>query len=173
MGKRAIAGLLGAGLLGAGLGMAAAGQSPFAGLGITPNGQGARKAAVTFLFPEQVTVASGKPATVELHFRVAPGLHINSHSPSGEGMIPTTLTVPEGAPVRLVKTGFPAGAEFALPAAPGEKLNVYTGEFVVRAELEAVAGEHLMEATLRYQACDNNACMPPKSIPVVVDVVAR
>ena len=169
--SRTIAGLLGAGLLAAGLGVA--GQSPFAGLGVTPAGHGAKKASVEFLFPEQVTVAAGKPTAVELHFRVAPGLHINSHSTGGDGMIPTTLTVPDGAAVRLVKTSFPAGAEFALPAAPAEKLSVYTGEFVVRAELEAAAGDHLMEATLRYQACDNAACMPPRTIPVVVDVVAR
>ncbi len=168
MRKRAIAGLLGVVLCATGVG-----QRPLGDLGLEAKGSGARKAAVSFLFPEQVTVAAGKPTAVELHFQVAPGLHINSHSPSGEGMIPTTLTVPVGAPVRLVKTGFPAGAEFALPAAPGEKLSVYTGEFVVRAELEAGAGDHLMEATLRYQACDNNACMPPKTIPVVVDVLAR
>jgi hypothetical protein len=30
-----------------------------------------------------------------------------------------------------------------------------------------------VEASLRYQACDNNACMPPHTVPVVFDVIAR
>ena len=144
---------------------------PFAELGLKPQGHSAP--AVEYLFPEQVALTAGKPATVELHFRVTPGLHINSHSPLGEGMIPTTLKLPDNSPVRLVKAAFPTGADFSLPLAPAEKLSVYTGEFVVRVQLLAPAGEHLVEASLRYQACDNNACMPPHTIPVVFDVVAR
>src|ERR1039458_7005731 len=50
--------------------------------------------AVVFLYPEQVTVPAGKPTTVALHFRIAPGLHINSHTPRQEELIPTTLTIP-------------------------------------------------------------------------------
>ena len=38
--------------------------------------------AVTYLFPEQVSVPAGKPSQVALHFRIAQGLHINSHTPS-------------------------------------------------------------------------------------------
>ena len=38
-------------------------------------------AAVEYLYPEQVTVAAGKASEVTLHFRIAQGLHINSHMP--------------------------------------------------------------------------------------------
>jgi len=156
----------------AGCSMAAAQHAqPFAGLGMKPAAQ--KTLAVQYLFPEQVALTPGKPTTVELHFRVAPGFHINSHSPLGEGMIPTTLMLPENSPIRLVKAAFPSGTDFSLPLAPAEKLSVYTGEFVVRVQLLAPAGERLVEASLRYQACDNNACMPPHTIPVVFDVVAR
>ena len=34
--------------------------------------------AVTYLFPEQVSVPAGKPSQMTLHFRIAQGLHINS-----------------------------------------------------------------------------------------------
>jgi hypothetical protein len=37
----------------------------------------------------------------------------------------------------------------------------------------AAAGDHLVEAKLRYQACDNNACMPPKTITVPIDVLGK
>jgi len=31
----------------------------------------------------------------------------------------------------------------------------------------------MVEAKLRYQACDANACLPPKTITVPIDVVAK
>ncbi len=57
--------------------------------------------AVQYLFPEQVSVPAGKPSPVALHFRVAQGLHINSHTPSDDFLIPTTFSIPDGAGVRL------------------------------------------------------------------------
>ena len=53
------------------------------------------------------------------------------------------------------------------------KLSVYTGEFVVQARIKAAPGDHLVEAKLRYQACDRNACMPPKTITAAIDVIGK
>jgi hypothetical protein len=131
-----------------------------------------KAAAVTYLFPEQVTIAAGKPSAVDLHFRIAPGLHINSHFPHEEEYIPTTLKLEDPA-VTLKNAGFPPGTDVSFAIDPNEKLSVYTGDFVVRAELIAAPGEHLVQALLHYQACDNSACMPPHTIPVVFDVIAR
>ena len=66
-------------------------------------------AAVEYLFPEQVTVAAGKASEVALHFRIAQGLHINSHTPKDEFLIPTTFSIPDGSGVRLDKATYPAG----------------------------------------------------------------
>jgi hypothetical protein len=132
-----------------------------------------KPAPVEYLYPEQLSVAAQKPVTVALHFRIAPGLHINSHTPREEELIPTTFSIPEGAGVRLDKADYPAGTDFTLPLDPKEKLSVYTGEFVVQARIVASPGDHLVEAKLRYQACDNNACMPPKTITVAIDVVGK
>lgn len=129
--------------------------------------------AVAYLFPEQITLPAGKPTPVDLHFRVAEGLHINSHTPRGEGLIPTTLSVPEASGARLAKADFPPGTDFAFSISPTEKLSVYTGEFVIHSQLVATPGEHLVEATLHYQACNNSQCMPPRSIPVTIDVIAK
>jgi len=131
------------------------------------------KTVVQYLFPEQVTVSSDKLTTVALHFRIAPGLHINSHAPKDEFLISTTLSIPEGMGVRLDGTTYPDGVEMTLPLDPGTKLRVYSGDFVLQARVVASAGNHLVEAKLRYQACDNHACMPPKTILVPIDVVAK
>jgi hypothetical protein len=130
-------------------------------------------AAVEFLFPEQVTVAAGKASEVVLHFRIAQGLHINSHMPKDEFLIPTTFSIPDGNGVRLDKATYPAGEEFTLPLDPSTRLSVYTGEFTIETRIVAAAGNHLVEGKLRYQACDKNACLPPKTIPVAIDVIGK
>jgi hypothetical protein len=139
----------------------------------TPGRSVLRGAAVEYLFPEQVTVAAGKPSAVALHFRVAPGLHINSHAPRDEFLIPTAFSIPEGAGVRLESASYPAGSEMTLALDPANKLSVYSGEFVIQARIVAAAGDHLVEARLHFQACDKNACMPPKTIPVAIDVIGK
>lgn len=128
---------------------------------------------VEFLYPEQVTLSVGKASPVALHFRVVQGLHINSHTPHDSFLIPTELTVPAASGVRLENATYPAGEDITLPADPSTRLSVYTGEFVIQTRLVAERGEHLVQARLRYQACDNNACLPPKTITVAIDVIGQ
>ena len=148
-----------------------AAQQPFSDLQSQPTGD--KAPAVRYLYPEQVTITAGKPSPVDLHFKIAQGLHINSHLPRTEDLIPTTLTVPAESGVHLANADFPPGVEFAFELNPKEKLSVYTGEFEIHAELVAPKGEHLVQASLRYQACTNSTCMPPHTIPVAIDVIAK
>ena len=129
--------------------------------------------AVEYLYPEQVSVAAGKPSAVTLHFRIQQNLHINSHTPREQYLIPTVFSIPESSGVRLASATYPAGADFTLPVDPSEKLLVYSGEFSIEARIVAAPGDHLVEAKLHYQACDENACMPPKTITVPIDVVGK
>lgn len=129
--------------------------------------------AVEFLFPEQVTVRAGKPSPIEMHFRVAPGLHINSHAPHDPYLIPTTLNLPGSSGVQLLNATFPRGKDFTLPADPKTHLSVYTGEFTIRVRILAPRGNHLVQARLRYQACNDNQCLPPRTITVAIDIIAK
>lgn len=138
-----------------------------------PQESRAEKSDVTFLFPEQVTVPARQSTAVDLHFRVADGLHINSHTPREKSFIPTNLAVIEGNGVKVAAVDFPPGTDYALSFSPNEKLSVYTGDFVLKAHLTAQPGEHLLQGALRYQACNSNSCYPPKTIPVAVSVIAK
>jgi len=129
--------------------------------------------AITYLFPEQVTVTAGKPSPVALHFRVARGLHINSHTPSEKYLIPTDFSIPDGQGVRLAAANYPAGITISLAIDPKTKLSVYTGEFMIQARIVAAPGNHLVQARLHYQACDQSQCLPPKSIAVPIDVIGK
>jgi hypothetical protein len=151
-------------------GLTAGAQAP---LWQEPKLAGTKVEAVKYLYPEQITVAAGKASTVELHFRIAPGLHINSHHPREKFLIPTTFSVPDGAGVRLESAQYPAGVDYTLPADPGTKLSVLTGDFAIQARLTVSPGDHLLQAKLRYQACDERQCMPPKTIMVAIDVVGK
>jgi hypothetical protein len=134
---------------------------------------GAAQQLVHFLYPQQVTVAAGKPATVEMHFRIAEGLHINSHTPLQKSLIKTQLVEAEPQGVNISAVDFPPGSDYAFPADPSQKLSVYSGEFVLRMHLTASRGDHLVSGQLRYQACDNHTCFPPRNLPVSVDVVGK
>jgi len=134
---------------------------------------GAKAEAVQYLYPEQVTVPAGKVTPVALHFRIKQGLHINSHAPKDEFLIPTVLSIPDSSGVRLESATYPPGTEVELPVEPGTKLIVYTGEFAIQTRIVAQPGDHMVEANLRYQACDANACLPPKTITVPIDVVGK
>ncbi len=128
---------------------------------------------VRFLYPQQVQVRSGKPYTVEMHFRISKGLHINSHTPLQKSLIRTDLNASAPAGVKVAAVQFPAGTLYAFPAFPSQKLSVYTGEIVVAMRIVAQPGNHLIQGSLRYQACDLNTCFPPRNVPVAVDVVAQ
>jgi Disulphide bond corrector protein DsbC len=132
------------------------------------------KDAVRFVSPYQVTVAARRPAIIDLKFHVADGLHINSHVPHEKTLIPTRLMVVEekqGADVSAID--FPPGTDYSLAFAPDEKLSVYTGDFTLRAHVIAQRGEHSLQGSLRYQACDVNSCMPPRNLQFSVNLVAR
>ncbi len=129
--------------------------------------------AVQYLFPEQVSVSAGKASPVTLHFRVAQGLHINSHTPSDEFLIATDFSIPDGMGVRLGSATYPPGKIISLAFDPKTKLSVYTGEFDILARITATPGNHLVQGKLHYQACDQNECMPPKTINVPIDVIGK
>lgn len=129
---------------------------------------------VRYEYPEQVELQAGHPQEVELHFRVRDGLHINSHNPVDSSFIKTQLVVLEPKGVDVEKVEFPEGQPYELKAFPGHKLSVYTGEVVLRARIVGNAkGEQMLNAALRYQACDTDTCFPPKQAPVALDVVVR
>ena len=152
--------------------MAAVAQAQF--ISNAPQHQAAGKTqAVEYLYPEQMTLPAGKATSVALHFRVAPGLHINSHEPKDTFLIPTEFSIPPDAGARLESANYPPGTTITLPADPTTKLSVYVGDFAIETRLVAAAGNHLVKGQLHYQACDQSQCLPPKTMTVAFDVIGK
>jgi hypothetical protein len=122
---------------------------------------------------EQQNLPAGKKSVVELRFHVIEGFHVNSHTPKSELLIPTNLKLDPAAGINAAAAEYPAGTAYSFSFEPNEKLDVYTGAFTVKLPVVAQAGSHTLSGVLRYQACDNAACYPPKSLPVQMIVTAK
>lgn len=119
---------------------------------------------------EVTEVAAGKPVVIELRFHVDAGFHVNSHTPSSELLIATALKLDPAANVKVLEQEYPKGAPFRIGT---DTLDVYQGEFRVRLKVVAPKGASTLSGTLRYQACDNAACYPPKNLPVSVTITGK
>lgn len=122
-------------------------------------------------------VAASRNSAVEAKIAVtlAPGYHVNSNKPSEEYLIPLKLTWAPGALV---------AAEVVYPKAHLEKyefspkpLSVYTGNFDLvtkfKVAADATPGPGAVVGKLRYQACNNKACFPPKTVEVTLPYQVR
>ena len=129
---------------------------------------------VTFEGASPATITPGRPADVELKFRVKEGFHVNSNQPKSELLIPTTLKLEPTTNLAAENITYPPGKDISFPFDPSEKLNVYSDNFTVKARMSATkaanSGNVTVHGQLRYQACNDNACFPPKNIPVQFDV---
>jgi len=121
-----------------------------------------------------VAAPRAKQTQVTLNFRVAPGFHVNSNTPKDEFLIPTALKMDPPTDIVLGKIDYPDGKDVSFPFSPDTKLNVYSGDFTITLMVHplnsVVPGKYAMRGVLRYQACDNAQCFPPKTLPVNFDV---
>jgi len=121
-----------------------------------------------------VTAQRATQTKVSLNFRVASGFHINSNAPKDEFLIPTALKMDLPTDIVLGKISYPDGQDVSFPFSPDTKLNVYSGDFaidlMVHPLTSVVPGKYVMRGVLRYQACDNAQCFPPKTLPVSFEV---
>lgn len=121
-----------------------------------------------------VVVARGSKAPLNIELQVNRGFHVNSNKPNDELLLPTVvhLNPPQG--IMIVNTQYPEGEQLALPFMGKDKLNVYSGNFAVTADVRipqsAALGTLRVHGDVKYQACDNRQCFPPKTTPLEFDV---
>lgn len=151
----------------------AAQESP-AGLATNPDTSGRKSPSVSMAPSPVVAVTRGRSNPVNLRFRVGSGFHVNSNHPKSEFLIPTALKLSAPTDIVIGRVSYPAGAEMSFAFAPDDKLSVYTGEFPVVVEVrplaEVVPAKYMIRGELKYQACDNAACYPPKKLPVQFEI---
>jgi Disulphide bond corrector protein DsbC len=130
--------------------------------------------ALVYNPPGITSVTRGRQGKLELQFRIPSGFHINSNQPKQEYLKKTELKLSPPTDIAIEKLTYPPGEDRSFPFAPDEKLSVYTGDFgvevVVRPLRTVMPAKYAVHGFLKYQACDNAACYPPKQLPVSFEV---
>ena len=113
--------------------------------------------------------------TAKVRFQLAQGYHTNSNTPSDPYLIPLKLTW-EAAPLEVVGIEYPK-AQMEKYAFSEKPLSVFTGDFDVTTRLKAPAsapkGPRELNGKLRYQACTETTCLPPKTAAFKLRVEVR
>ena len=119
-------------------------------------------------------VPRGKEFQVAVVADIRSGYHVNSHKPSDEYLIATTLTPQLPAGFQVLDTMYPVGRQEKFSFSPDKPLDVYTGAVTFKMRVEASAGAAIgtvnIPMVLRYQACNDTTCLPPVKVPVDVRV---
>jgi thiol:disulfide interchange protein DsbD len=111
------------------------------------------------------TTATQDTRTLALDVRVRDGWHVNAHDPNRPYLIATELAVepPPGATVAAID--YPEAVLRSLRFAPGEPLRLYEGRFTIGVKLSGAATGPVT-GRLRYQACNDETCLPPRTLAV-------
>jgi len=124
-------------------------------------------AARAYLSVDKLPV--GGTCQIVVFIDVKPGWHINANPPQPKSSVPTTFSLKSQAGVELADVKYPKGHKLALPGFE-EPLSVYDGRVAIYGTLkipatikENAAADEL-ELRVRYQACDELRCLPPKTI---------
>ena len=131
-------------------------------------------AIVTVSVPESV-LYMGVSTMIEVTVSVKEGYHIQANKLSDEYLISTTLEINSNELITIDKLDFPTSEPFQLEGTES-LLQVYDGKFIIKLFVSPVTktqtGKYLLDARLRYQACDSKSCLFPRvidfSIPIDV-----
>jgi thiol:disulfide interchange protein len=109
---------------------------------------------------------AGETARIAAVVDVEPGWHIQSHTPTFDYLIPTELTVEVPAGWRAAQIEYPPHQMWTAQFEPDAPLAVYQGRVRILATVAVPAdwkeGAAGIGAKLRYQACDERQCLPPR-----------
>lgn len=120
--------------------------------------------------PAHLTIQRGGAADFSLKAELQPGFHVNSNMPGDDYLIPIKLTWNK-EPLEAEQVNYPK-AQMEKLSFSQNPISVYTGSFEIatkfKAPTTAMPGMAFMNGKLRYQACNNKECLPPKTIDVRV-----
>jgi thioredoxin:protein disulfide reductase len=118
-------------------------------------------------------VHAGSKVKIAVVAEIPSGFHINDHKPTLEYLIPTEIKLTASNPLSIQGIFYPRGEprKFTFEDTP---LSVYEGTVVIGALLEvsssAAPGEYSLQGKFSYQACNTQACFPPSSVPITLNV---
>ncbi|MBC7900270.1 MAG: hypothetical protein H7070_09480 [Saprospiraceae bacterium] len=121
------------------------------------------------------TVARGSAAKGTIVLNIPGGLHVNSNRPNNQYSIATTAKI-SGAGLRAARVSFPRGKNRKFQFSENT-INVYEGRvsfpFTVTVPANFKGNIVRLRAVVRYQACTDEVCYPPKSKEITLTAKVR
>ncbi|HEU4520846.1 MAG TPA: cytochrome c biogenesis protein CcdA, partial [Thermoanaerobaculia bacterium] len=99
---------------------------------------------------------------------IADGWHINSAKPLDEYAIPTELTL-DPATATLTGVTYPQHKMQSFSFSGDKEIAVYEHTIEIPFEATLAAGAAVIKASLRYQACNDTVCLPPRTATADID----
>jgi uncharacterized protein len=103
-----------------------------------------------------VQAAWVEPTRLDVHVQVMEGFHINANH-AAQGLIATSVSVPAQ---EISDIAYPPGEEKKFPFAD-QAIRIYEGAFTIIVRFKQPPSSDKLTLRMTYQACDENACLPP------------
>ncbi|MBI5379624.1 MAG: hypothetical protein HZA23_05655 [Nitrospirae bacterium] len=118
---------------------------------------------IASLLGELRPAAGGTELTLAV--RLAGGYHVQANPASAPFLVPTMIRLAEQPKTDLTRVVYPEAVEkrFGFVKQP---LRVYEGAFTIRGLIKGSVEE--LRGMLRYQACTDTVCLPPREEPFAV-----
>ncbi|MEP7076958.1 MAG: protein-disulfide reductase DsbD domain-containing protein [Acidobacteriota bacterium] len=121
------------------------------------------------------TVARGSSSRATVVIDIPAGLHVNSSHPNSEYAIATSVRI-TGTGIKTSPVRYPAGHNRKFSFSESA-INVYEGStsfpFTVMVPKNFKGETVRIRAMVRYQACTNEVCYPPKSKELTLTAKVR
>lgn len=121
------------------------------------------------------TVARGSGTRATIVMSIPGGLHVNSSRPRSQYAIPTSVRV-SGTGVKISAVKYPSGRNRKFQFSE-DLINVYEGRvtfpFTVTVPANFRGDTVRVRATVRYQACTEEVCYPPRTKDITMTAKVR
>ncbi|MBA3353045.1 MAG: hypothetical protein H0U23_11615 [Blastocatellia bacterium] len=121
------------------------------------------------------TVSRGAHVRGNILLTIPGGLHVNSSRPASEYAIPTVVSV-RGSGVKVSRVTYPSGRNRKFQFSEN-LINVYEGRvsfpFTVTVPANFKGSTVRVTASVRYQACTDEVCYPPRTKNVTLTARVR
>jgi hypothetical protein len=128
--------------------------------------------ALTIAASAPLRAKVGTTVDARLPLQVLNGYHVQSNTPSDPYLIALKLTWNPG-PLESTGVTYPK-PQMEKYSFSETALSVFSGNFEVATKFKvpasAIPGPSAVTGKLRYQACNDNMCLPPKTIDVKLQV---
>jgi hypothetical protein len=125
--------------------------------------------------PERLVAKPNQVLTADFVIQVKNGYHVNSNTPADEFLIPLRFTWNEDV-VKLQEVVYPK-PQMQKFAFSDKAMSVYEGDVKtqVKFKIPPTAPRGLTQLTgkLRYQACNDRMCLPPRTLEIRVPLEIR